>query len=294
MKSKLTAAVRGVCALLLIATVAIKAISPAQAVEILRWQRLPLPVSLIVGEERTVFIERNVRVGVPPNASSLRVQSAGGAIYLRASQPLSATRLQVQDVETGALILLDITATAATGGNSPPLEPVRIVYGNDPAQTDEASLASSEAQAGSPLAVLLTRYAAQNLYAPLRTVEPVAGITRVNIGANLNLALGTLMPSQPVKAQALASWRLADEWVTAVKITHTAGGWLELDPRLLQGDFLTATFQHLSIGPAGEAVDTTVAYIVTRGHGLAESLLPRVSAIDTTDNLPQSQTGGPP
>ncbi|HAA0911122.1 TPA_asm: DUF3438 family protein, partial [Salmonella enterica] len=34
------------------------------AIEILRWQRLPLAVPLVVGQERVVFIDRNVRVGL--------------------------------------------------------------------------------------------------------------------------------------------------------------------------------------------------------------------------------------
>ncbi|MFO6214637.1 DUF3438 family protein, partial [Pseudomonas aeruginosa] len=38
-------------------------VPPSQAVEILRWERLPLPVPLVVGQERVVFIDRNVRVG---------------------------------------------------------------------------------------------------------------------------------------------------------------------------------------------------------------------------------------
>ncbi|MQU09702.1 DUF3438 family protein, partial [Pseudomonas helleri] len=42
------------------------AVAPAdQAVEILRWERMPLAVPLRVGQERIVFIDRNVRVGVP-------------------------------------------------------------------------------------------------------------------------------------------------------------------------------------------------------------------------------------
>ncbi|MBF3117665.1 DUF3438 family protein, partial [Pseudomonas aeruginosa] len=49
----------------------------SQAVEILRWERLPLPVPLVVGQERVVFIDRNVRVGVPASVGDhLRVQSA--------------------------------------------------------------------------------------------------------------------------------------------------------------------------------------------------------------------------
>ena len=70
------------------------------------------------------------------------------------------------------------------------------------------------------------------------------------------------------------------------------GRWLDLDPRALQGDFLAATFQHPTLGPAGRAADTTVVYLVTRGHGLAESLLPKVAPIDATANLPPAAAAG--
>src|SRR3546814_12263254 len=74
---------------------------PAQAVEILRWERLPLAVPLVVGQERIVFIDRNVRVGIPVSVGErLRVQSAGGAAYLRAIEPLETTLLQLHGVGT--------------------------------------------------------------------------------------------------------------------------------------------------------------------------------------------------
>ena len=61
----------------------------ANALEILRWERLPLAVPLQVGQERVVFIERNVRVGLPASLQGkLRVQSAGGALYLLASETI--------------------------------------------------------------------------------------------------------------------------------------------------------------------------------------------------------------
>jgi integrating conjugative element protein (TIGR03749 family) len=85
--------------------------APVQTVEILRWQRLPLAVPLVVSQERIVFVDRNVRIGVPASVGErLRVQSAGGAIYLRANDVIPPTRLQLQDVESGALILVDIVA----------------------------------------------------------------------------------------------------------------------------------------------------------------------------------------
>jgi integrating conjugative element protein (TIGR03749 family) len=257
------------------------------AVEIRHWARLPLPVSLFVDQERVVFIDRNVRVGVPASlADRLRVQSAGGAIYLRASGPFEAGRIKIQDADNGALILLDVTATPAKDGQTS-LEPLRIVE-NSSATVEGASSnapqADSKASVATPVPVVLTRYAAQSLYAPLRTIEPVAGISPVNV--RMALPLDTLMPSAPLRASVMAAWRLDDQWVTAVRITNQSKAWLSLDPRLLQGDFVAASFQHPDVGPTGTPSDTTVLYLVTRGHGLAESLLPRISRIDAAQNLP--------
>lgn len=289
--------------LTLLGLLAVAAAPAVQAVEILRWERMPLAVPLKVGHERIVFIDRNVRVGVPAGVGErLRVQSAGGAVYLRASEPIEPTRLQLQDADTGALILLDIAAEPAKDGEAE-LEPVRIVegnstparYGDQPGDDNEAPARAPD-QAGAraarretPVSVVLTRFAAQNLYAPLRTVEPLPSVMRVNLRRDLDL--GTLMPTLPVRAVALASWRLEDQWVTAVRLTNSSSGWITLDPRVLQGDFLTATFQHEALGPRGTPEDTTVLYLVTRGRGLAQSLLPAVNRFDPAVHLPQPEAG---
>ena len=278
------------------------AVAPvSHAVEILRWERMPLAVPLKVGQERVVFIDRNVRVGVPAGVGErLRVQSAGGAVYLRASEPIEPTRLQLQDADTGALILLDIAAESPKDGEAE-LEPVRIVessstparYGDQAGGADEAPARAQDqpgahaARRDTPIAVVLTRFAAQNLYAPLRTVEPLPSVMRVNLRRDLDL--GTLMPTLPVRAVALASWRLEDQWVTAVRLTNSSSGWVTLDPRVLQGDFLTATFQHEALGPRGTPEDTTVLYLVTRGRGLAQSLLPAIHRFDPAVHLPQPE-----
>ncbi|CAK1314281.1 integrating conjugative element protein, PFL_4704 family [Burkholderia pseudomallei] len=280
----------------LLAVLAHLAMSPAHAVEVMHWDRLPLAVPLIVGQERVVFIDRDVRVGVPAEiADHLRVQSADGAIYLRASAPIEPTRLQLQDVANGTLILLDIAAHAAAPKEAP-LEPVRIVMdhtaSSKPVQTpthdDDASDDAPKAP-DTPVPVLLTRYAAQSLYAPLRTVEPVDGIAPIPV--DRALPLDSLLPTLPVRASAWAAWRLDDEWVTAVRLTNTSAQHLELDPRALQGDVMTATFQHPDLGPAGDDTDTTVVYLVTRGHGLAGSLLPAIRPIDVHPAAPSTTEG---
>lgn len=265
---------------------------PVHAVEILRWERLPLALPLVVGEERVIFIDRNVRVGVPASVGArLRVQSAAGAVYLRASEPIEPTRLQLQDAGSGTVILLDIAAEAPQEGQ-PPLEPVRIVIAAPAGGQGVAAEDDPQARAArtdrpappTPVPVVLTRYAAQSLYAPLRTVEPVPGITRANV--RRDLPLHSLLPTLPIQAQALAAWRLGDLWVSAVRLRNTAPRGFDLDPRALQGDFLTATFQHPALGPAGTPEDTTVVYLVTRGRGLPQSLLPAIAPVDASLNLP--------
>lgn len=268
----------------------------AWAVEILHWERLPISVRLLVGQERVILIDRNVRVGVPQAVrEQLRVQSTGGALYLKADAPFAPMRLQLQDAETGALVLLDVRAEPAGAGEAA-LEPIRIVgFSNDavPASDAEAEGVTEAADATTVKAipVVLTRYAAQSLYAPLRTIAPVHGLTAVPV--RRDLPLETLLPTLPVRASALAAWRLADHWLTAVKLSNSAPRIVELDPRALQGDFVAATFQHPNVGCVGDSTDTTVVYLVTRGHGLAESLMPALAPVDATAHLPLAGIAAP-
>ncbi len=271
--------------------------SLAQAIEIRKWERVPLAIPLVVGQERILFVDANVRVGVPPAiADKLRVQSTGGAIYLRAKDPIEPSRLQLQNAATGEIMLVDIAATPAQEGQAA-LEPIKIVPGDTtPARYGQAVAAAPKSSAKAshqadeeedepappkretPIPVVLTRYAAQMLYAPLRTVEPVDGVAQVRIDKRLDLS--TLLPALPVEASQLGAWRLDDHWVTAVKLRNQTGQRLALDPRELMGDFATATFQHPYLGARGDASDTTVLYLVTRDHGLGQSLLPSLGASD--------------
>ncbi len=239
----------------------------AQAVELMHWERLPLAVPLVINQERVVFVDEAVRVGVPSTLKDkLRVQSTGGTLYLRASQAIAPTRLQLQSVKTGEIILLDI---AATPGDQP-LEPVRILK-NTPVQAIESESSTVAVPERTPIPAALTRYAAQSLYGPLRTVEPMPGVCRVPL--KLRTELPTLLPSENVSSTPIASWRLGDYWVTAVKLRNRGTATVQLDPRQLQAKLFAATFQHAFLGPVGSAEDTTIAYLITRGAGLEHAVM---------------------
>ncbi|HCD2884006.1 TPA: TIGR03749 family integrating conjugative element protein [Klebsiella oxytoca] len=249
----------------------------AKADEFMKWERIPLQIPLQVGLERVVFVDKNVRVGFPPALNGkLRVQSTGGAVYLKADSAFPQTRVQLQDVESGEVILLDVTA-----GEKGPSEPVRLVYSGEvntvsstadtrrqaenssiqPGSDDSTQAKRKKVQYSAPVPVLLTRYAAQSLYAPLRTVEAVPGIRPVN--PHLPKRLTTLYSSEAITATPLAAWGVANRAVVAVRLQNTASRRIVLDPRALQGQFVAATFQHRWLGPVGTPEDTTTAYIVT-------------------------------
>jgi len=239
----------------------------AQAVELMHWERLPLAVPLVINQERVVFIDEDVRVGVPSTLmGKLRVQSTGGTLYLRASEAIAPTRLQLQSVATGEIVLLDV---ATTSGDQP-LEPVRILK-NAQVQATEAESSTAPDPERTPIPVALTRYAAQSLYAPLRTVESLPGIRRVPL--KLRTELPPLLPTENVSSTPIAAWRLGAYWVTAVKLRNRSSETVQLDPRRLQATLFAATFQHTFLGPVGSAEDTTIAYLVTRGAGLEHAVL---------------------
>ena len=126
----------GLCASLL--SVALQ----AHAVEILHWDRKPLDVDLPVGTERVIVLDRNVRVGLPreiADPDTLRVQSAGGAIYLKAGQAFDTQRVRIQDVETNEVVLFDLTAKESGASD----EDIKVVFPDDNAG---AATGSAEAE----------------------------------------------------------------------------------------------------------------------------------------------------
>ncbi|WP_210448523.1 TIGR03749 family integrating conjugative element protein [Pantoea ananatis] len=256
-----------------------------QAVELMKWERIPLQIPLTVGQERIVFVNKNVRVGFPPSLNGkVRIQSTGGAVYFDAREAFPVTRIELQNKENGEVILLDVSAVPGKVTR----EPVKLVYDGELATATASDRQSVSDDAGSskkststasetdttparkapklsaPLPVVLTRYVAQSLYGPIRTVEPVQGISPVSL--KLPSSITTLMPGEPVSVTPMAAWSLLGDSVVALQVRNRSADKVVLDPRELQGQFETATFQHRWLGRAGTPEDTTVVYLVIQGR----------------------------
>lgn len=252
------------------------------AVERILWDKTPIKISLNVGCERLVTFPGTVRLGVPNTLMShLRTQSQNGTVYWLASEPFAATRIQIQDTQSGQFYLVDLSATATAGSNTrieiinattpglavalnaPTVVPELLRYNPDsPAAPVEAQ---SHSRKNTPTAsdyTLLTRYAAQQLYAPARLLKTPPGIH----SAPLNQAAipnGTLMRGGALLAEPVAAWRKGTLYVTAVKLSNQSLRPVVLDPRLIRGQWRTATFQHARLSSAAGDDNVTALYLVS-------------------------------
>ena len=105
----------------------------------------------------------------------------------------------------------------------------------------------------------LTRFAAQQLYAPTRLLQDQPGIVRVLVSQKPV----TLIHGGAIEALPLVAWRAGDLYLTALKLTNRTAEPQILDPRDLRGDWLTATFQHNRLLPKGDEADTTAVYVIS-------------------------------
>ena len=221
--------------------------------ERIQWQKTPIAIGLSVGEERLVHFRGPVSVGLPATLESqLRTQTVNGTVYLMARAPFGSTRVMVREIEGGQTYLFDLSASTKVG----PSQPI-VVYLDETSNTDNR-LAETNHSAGFGY-VSLTRFAAQQLYAPMRLLSSVPGIVRVPIQQR-SVAL---VPGNMVEAQALVAWRAGHLYLTAVKLTNRTTRPQILDPRTLRGAWLSAAFQHSRLLPVGSDADTTAVYLVS-------------------------------
>lgn len=217
------------------------------------WDKSPIALQLTVGEERLVHFPGPVSVGIPATLDArLRTQTVNGTVYWRAAAPFATTRVAVRELDTGRMYLFDLEAGSADTDTAP----IRVMV--DSARPDVTATGAAPAATQYDY-VGLTRFAAQQLYAPSRLISRLSGVVRVPLDGNAV----PLVPGNAVEARPLIAWRAASHYLTAVKLVNRSSEPQVLDPRALRGKWLAATFQHARLLPAGDEADTTVVYLIS-------------------------------
>jgi integrating conjugative element protein (TIGR03749 family) len=221
------------------------------------WRNTPIAIPLVVGEERLVHFSDSVSIGLPQALTPLlRTQSINGTLYLMARHPFDTTRVMVRSETDGPMYVLDISSEPG-GSESRSLPDVEILLETP----REAGVANSKTENRSRLFgyAALTRFAAQQLYAPTRLIPRQPGVVAMPVNAEpVDLVYGAKVEAVPV-----AAWKAGLKYVTAVKLTNRTQKPVVLDPRELRGSWLAATFQHNRLLPAGSEADATAVYLVS-------------------------------
>lgn len=220
------------------------------------WDRSPIRVILPVGDERLVhFPDSAVRVGVPDDLP-LRTLSMDGTVYWQAEAAFPLVRVIVQSLDDGGgHYLLDVEAR-----ESAPAVPLAILRRGTRDAEPARDAASEEPPHQNLDYVALTRFAAQQLYAPARLRPTHSEVRRVAVpGEPVALVRGGAVEAVP-----LTGWRHRGLYVTVVRLQNRAPEPAVLDPRDLRGEWLAATFQHARLLAHGDEADTTAVYLLSR------------------------------
>jgi integrating conjugative element protein (TIGR03749 family) len=234
--------------------------APSDSIERIEWRKVPVKLTVQVGSERRIEFPADVQVGLPAALSGVvRVQSVAGVVYLLAQEPFEAQRVQVREIDSGAVYLLDLAAREK--GYVHPVEILNPALHAPSSASDSptAGMASSPHPITHDYATL-TRFAAQQLYAPERLLSGLPGVHRTPVSRKpVPLVRGGALEAIPA-----AAWR-ADSglYVTAVKLVNRSPRYVVTDPRDLRGHWLTATFQHGRLAPVGDEADTTCLYLLS-------------------------------
>ncbi|MCG7890190.1 MAG: TIGR03749 family integrating conjugative element protein [Candidatus Thiodiazotropha endolucinida] len=226
------------------------------ALERIEWKKAPIRLELVVGQEQRIEFPAAVKVGVPASVQGLlRTQSVNGMVYLMAHAPFGSNRLMVRELDSGRIYLFDVTSTEEGGAS----HPLQVYVTDDQSPRKNGATSGNEVDQGQPGYIQLTRFAAQQLYAPARLVKDRPGIVQVPVTRDpVELFHGGTMEATP-----LVAWRASGLYITVVKLTNRTGQAQTLDPRNLRGTWLTATFQHHRLLPKGDEADTTAVYLIS-------------------------------
>ena len=246
----------------------------ADASERVLWDKRPINVHLQVGNERIIHFPDDVRYWLPDTVKRhVSVLAANGVLYIRAMEPFPTTRLRIQGLNNQQVYLLDITASEAAAVSN---ELIVMTKENTRNRSREATAYKTTED----WRIRLTRYAAQQLYAPERLVDGDSAIKRIPVESKMSVPLirGGLIEAVPI-----ASWQGHGLTVTAVRVRNLSRQSLQLQfdrsdfqqaldlSYLMRGDWLTATLQHDRLGAMGDETDTTTLYLVSN-RSFVESL----------------------
>lgn len=221
------------------------------------WNGIPISFVAPVGHERILRFPSSVSLhNTNPNLTTNKVSilNNNGFLYVTAKKPFSAIRIPFVIKKTGEVVLVDLSAK-----NNAKSAPVSVVL-----QTNDNPNSNSNASGKKPQFVnfvSLMRYAIQHVYSPERLITQNTLITRAPMYTTKSV---DLFNNSNVVAMPLVSWRGGNLYVTAVLLKNVWNQTVKLDPRNINGNWLSASFYpRNSLQENGSKHDRTTLFLIS-------------------------------
>ncbi|HAT9314926.1 TPA: TIGR03749 family integrating conjugative element protein [Legionella pneumophila subsp. pneumophila] len=214
--------------------------------EHLVWEKVPLTIELPLSKERLVQFPQAIKVIDQQLSNNLDILKVKGSLYLKAKEPFKDSRLIVQLVPDGEVVILNLNANKKAINTTP----IEILI-DDTKTSQKADSSHYEYNA-----IQLTRFTIQALYSPERVREIPEGIYRTPMQTNKTIPL---FYGASIEAHPLASWRGGNLYVTAVDLKNLLNNPVKLQFSKLMGHWQTASFYPKSeLSPRNQHESTTV------------------------------------
>lgn len=239
--------------------------SERMAPERVLWDKRPIQVHIQTHQERIIHFPDEIRYWLPDSlANKVTIVSANGVLYVTALELFSSTRIRVQGINNQQIYLLDITSNDSAQIS----DELIVMVAKDVVNRTKVHTTTI----ADDWRIRLTRYAAQQLYAPERLLVGDSAIKRIPLNSDVAVPL---IRGGEIEAMPIASWRGGDFTVTAIRLRNRQQKRLLLRfdgeteaalnlGKLIRGRWLTATLQHNHLDGAGSEGDTTTLYLVSR------------------------------
>lgn len=221
------------------------------------WNGIPISFTAPIAQERILKFPSAIELhNTNPALTTDKVSilNNDGFLYITAKKPFSAIRIPFVIKKTGEVVLVDLSAKQNTNDT-----PVSVVL-----QTSGQGSTNSKVKKAKPQFVnfvTLMRYAISHLYSPERLVSQNDAISRTPMYTTKSV---NLFNNANVVAMPLISWRGGDLYVTAVLLKNIWNQKQILDPRNLNGSWLSASFYPSSTVTAnGTKHDRTTIFLIS-------------------------------
>ncbi|KJG57034.1 hypothetical protein UA38_11705 [Photobacterium kishitanii] len=248
--------------------------SSAIATEYIENNGEPIAINLEVGKERVIDFGTNILFKKGEAGNFLdNPFSHQGRLYLTAKNEFPIKRMQVQIVETGAIVILDVSATEnkIETGNALVVSTKKFSEPTSTSNSNSESMKASVAEYQSANnahrlgALDLLRFASQDSFAPQRLKPIDHRFSPTKVSQKLDLSELFIGQSYALyDARLIKAWFVEGSYLTVIAVRNRSKIPRQLNLFDLNVNATLATPQHVNLSARDVAGDATRIYVITK------------------------------